>query len=65
MILTEFSKLSVIGNNKLDKGLSLKNIIDGYIKYEDFKNIIDNKEVVVHVGTMPYNKKGESNLVKL
>jgi len=44
VILTEFSKLSVIGNNKLDKGLSLKNIIDGYVKYEDFKNIIDNKD---------------------
>jgi hypothetical protein len=41
-ILTEFSKLSVIGNNKLDTGLSLKNIIDGYLKYEDFRNIIDN-----------------------
>ena len=43
-ILTEFSKLSVIGNNKLDTGLSLRNIIDAYVKYEDFRNIVDNKD---------------------
>jgi hypothetical protein len=43
-ILTEFSKLSVIGNNKLDTGLSLRNIIEAYIKYDDFRNIIDNKD---------------------
>jgi len=43
-MLTEFSKLSVIGNNKIDTGLSLRNIIDAYIKYADFKNIIDNKD---------------------
>lgn len=42
-ILTEFSKISVVGNNELDTGLSLSNIIDAYIKYEDFRNIIDNK----------------------
>lgn len=41
-ILTEFSKISVIGNNNLDTGLSLHNIIEGYIKYPDFRNIIDN-----------------------
>lgn len=44
-ILTEFSKLSVIGNNKLDVGLSLHNIIAGYNKYPDFKAIIDGTDL--------------------
>ncbi len=29
------------------------------------QKLIDYKELVVHVGTLPFNKKGESNMVKL
>lgn len=39
--------------------------IEHTLDYLYNRKLIEQKEVVVHVGTMPYNKKGQSNMVKL
>ncbi len=39
--------------------------IEYTLHYLHERNIIDYKEIVVHVGTLPYNQKGQSNMLKL